>query len=35
MSRHIENTGIFKTVYSDIFTYIQGYSAIISHDQAY
>ena len=33
--RHIENTGIIRTVYSGIFRHIQGHSAIISHAQAY
>ena len=32
--RHIENPGIVRTVYSDIFKHIQGHSAILSHGQA-
>ena len=31
MMRHIENPGIVKTVYSDIFRCIQGNSPIFSH----
>ena len=33
--RHIENSGIVRTVYSNIFRNIQGHSAIFCHDQAY
>ena len=33
--QHIENPGTAKIVYSDIFRYIQGHSAIFSHVQAY
>ena len=33
MMRHIENPGIVRTVYSGIFMYIKGHSAIFSHVQ--
>ena len=33
--RHIENPGIVRTLYSDIFRHIQGHSAYVSHGQAY
>ena len=35
MMRHIENSGIVRTVFSGIFGNIQGYLAIFNHDQAY
>ena len=35
MMRHIENSGIVKTVYSNIFKHIQGHSPIFSHVQGY
>ena len=35
ISQHIENAGTVSTVYSDIFTHIQGHSAISIHVQAY
>ena len=34
MIRYIENPGIVRTVYSEIFRYIQGHLAIFSHGQA-
>ena len=33
MVRHIENLGIIRTVYSDIFRHIQEHSATFSHVQ--
>ena len=33
MMRHVENPGIVRTVYFDIFTYILENSAILSHVQ--
>ena len=33
MMRHIENPGRVRTVYSDIFSDIQGHSAIFNHVQ--
>ena len=35
MIRHIENPGIVKTVYSNIFNRIQGHSLIFSHAQGH
>ena len=35
MIRHIENTGIVKTVYSNIFKRIQGHSPIFIHAQGH
>ena len=35
ISRHIENSGIVKTVYSGIFRHIEEHSVIFSHAQAY
>ena len=35
MVRHIENPGIVKTVYSDIFRRSQGHSPIFSHVQGH
>ena len=35
MMRYINNPGIVRTVYAEIFRYIQEHSAILSYVQAY
>ena len=35
ISRCIQNSGIVRTLYSGVFRYIQGHSAIFSHGHAY
>ena len=35
ISRHIDNPGILRTVFSGIFRHIQGHSSIFSHVQTY